>query len=357
MFQFTEQPLSQEEKDYPLAYGMVVYMNAVQVLFQLSAFYHPQNEYCIAVSGSAEVYVLEFMQYAADCFPNVHLLKRPPLTWGEFEIINTTFACLEYLQRSKKRWKYFQYLSGVDVPLRTNLEMVQILKRLNNTVNTLVEPYPHDRLRTRRASDSPLPLVKSSLSILLPRETAEELVNAPLSRKLLEFLAPTHIADESFWATMLGNPEEFNITGGFDAKRILAFNEQFAQEQPRAHENYIYSVVAMNGYISRYQVWTKRQCRGKIVRYSCVYGVEDLPIIAKQHHFVAHKLYIDFEPAAYFCLLKRTRKRALSPTPFNSSIYAEIPMVEFSRGISFRNLTHPEWLLRLHEVLPPETMP
>lgn len=43
---------------------------------------------------------------------------------------------------------------------------------------------------------------------------------------------------------------------------------------------------------------------GKIVRYSCVYGVEDLPIIAKQHHFVAHKLYIDFEPAAYFCLLK-----------------------------------------------------
>lgn len=38
----------------------------------------------------------------------------------------------------------------MDVPLRTNLEMVQILKRLNNTVNTLVEPYPHDRLRTRR---------------------------------------------------------------------------------------------------------------------------------------------------------------------------------------------------------------
>ncbi|KAK6035891.1 hypothetical protein COOONC_26605 [Cooperia oncophora] len=83
--------------------------------------------------------------------------------------------------------------------------------------------------------------------------------------------------------------------------------------------------------------------------YSCVYGVEDLPVIMKQSHLVAHKLYIDYQPAAYFCLLKQVRKRALSPINFDSAIYAEIPLVELSRGISFQNLTHPEWLLRLHE--------
>ena len=37
---------------------------------------------------------------------------------------------------------------------------------------------------------------------------------------------------------------------------------------------------------------------------SCVYGVQDLPRLMKQPHLVAHKFYLDFEPAGYFCVLK-----------------------------------------------------
>ncbi|WKX98675.1 hypothetical protein Q1695_013956 [Nippostrongylus brasiliensis] len=351
MFQFNERPLSLEEQEYPLAYGIIVYMNAVQILFELAAFYHPQNEYCIAVSGSAEEYVQEFMLYVENCFPNIHVLTRPPINWGEFEIINTTFACLQQLQKSDKPWKYYQYLSGVDVPLRTNLEMVKIFKRLNDTVNAYVEPYPLDRLKTRKASHSPLPLIKSPLSVLLPRKTVEELVKASLTRELLDYLTPTFIADESFWGTMLGNPLEFNVSGSFNARQMIAFNELYQLEDPVGFKKYSTREVAMNGYISRYQVWTTEQCKGKIVHFSCVYGVEDLPVIVKQHYLVAHKFYIDYQPAAYFCMLKRIRKRTHTPEPFDASIYAEIPLVEFSRGIAFSNLTHPEWLLNLHGVV------
>ncbi|KAK6045238.1 Core-2/I-Branching enzyme [Cooperia oncophora] len=155
-----------------------------------------------------------------------------------------------------------QYLSGVDVPLRTNLEMVQIFKRLNETVNTFVEPFPLDRLQTREASESPLPLIKSPLSLLLPRRTVKELVNTPLSKALLNYLSPTYIADESFWATMLGNPLQFNITGSFDGKRILAFQKLYALEHPVEFNDYTSSIAAMNGYISRYQVWTIDHCKG-----------------------------------------------------------------------------------------------
>ncbi|VDL83577.1 unnamed protein product [Nippostrongylus brasiliensis] len=307
MFQFNERPLSLEEQEYPLAYGIIVYMNAVQILFELAAFYHPQNEYCIAVSGSAEEYVQEFMLYMENCFPNIHVLTRPPINWGEFEIINTTFACLQQLQKSDKPWKYYQYLSGVDVPLRTNLEMVKIFKRLNDT--------------------------------------------ASLTRELLDYLTPTFIADESFWGTMLGNPLEFNVSGSFNARQMIAFKELYQLEDPVGFEKYSTRKVAMNGYISRYQVWTTEQCKGKIVHFSCVYGVEDLPVIVKQHYLVAHKFYIDYQPAAYFCMLKRIRKRTHTPEPFDASIYAEIPLVEFSRGVAFSNLTHPEWLLNLHGVV------
>ncbi|KIH63580.1 hypothetical protein ANCDUO_06118 [Ancylostoma duodenale] len=42
-----------------------------------------------------------------------------------------------------------RYLSGVDAPLKTNLEMVQILKRLNETANADIEEFPSDRIKRR----------------------------------------------------------------------------------------------------------------------------------------------------------------------------------------------------------------
>ncbi|EYC18183.1 hypothetical protein Y032_0028g1719 [Ancylostoma ceylanicum] len=40
-----------------------------------------------------------------------------------------------------------QYLSGTDLPLRTNLEMVRIMKALNGSINTDVEQFEQDRYR------------------------------------------------------------------------------------------------------------------------------------------------------------------------------------------------------------------
>lgn len=50
-----------------------------------------------------------------------------------------------------------------------------------------------------------MPLYKSSVSVIVPRETAEQLVQSRVTKKLLDFLNGTKHSDETFWATLLGN--------------------------------------------------------------------------------------------------------------------------------------------------------
>ncbi|KHJ98761.1 Core-2/I-Branching enzyme [Oesophagostomum dentatum] len=126
LFGFDTKTSTEEELNYPLAYGAVVYRDFVQVLFMLSAFYRPQNEYCVA--------------------------HRPPIEWGSFEIINTTWVCVELLAKTNKKWMYYQQLSGVDAPLKTNLEMVKIFKTLNNTVNSEFSTFQPERLQGKDLS-------------------------------------------------------------------------------------------------------------------------------------------------------------------------------------------------------------
>ncbi|PIO68582.1 hypothetical protein TELCIR_09624, partial [Teladorsagia circumcincta] len=74
LFGFDRKPVSQEERDYPLAYGLIVYKNLVQMLFMLSSFYRPQNEYCIAVSGGADTMFKLIIDEVDACFDNIQVL-------------------------------------------------------------------------------------------------------------------------------------------------------------------------------------------------------------------------------------------------------------------------------------------
>ena len=71
-FTFYSKPLSQEEAEYPLAYGMLVYKDIRQLLYVLAAFYHPQNAYCIAVDGRASGAFRKQIETLQSCFPNIH---------------------------------------------------------------------------------------------------------------------------------------------------------------------------------------------------------------------------------------------------------------------------------------------
>lgn len=93
-FVFEKTPLSEEEANYPLSYGLLVYKDIVQVvalrlffcvswltlsvkaniqvMLELSIFYHPQNAYCIMVDQGASSIFKEFITKLPKCFANIH---------------------------------------------------------------------------------------------------------------------------------------------------------------------------------------------------------------------------------------------------------------------------------------------
>ncbi|CAK5112979.1 unnamed protein product [Meloidogyne enterolobii] len=231
-FPFIDEPLSEEEKKFPLAYGILVYKSAFQVYMMMSAIYHPQNIYCVSIDEKSTKEFKDSMLLLTDCFPNIFvmvgfnlvqkiILKASvnPVGWCEFGVARSLYNCFRYLTEHKHDWKYFQYLSGFDLPLKTNLEvyllyifynvnflqMVRIFKQLNRSINMQVSLYPTNRLGAELKP--PLPLWKSSMSSLFPREAANVMVSSSKVHELLRFLEQTICSDETVWTTVAGNPQ------------------------------------------------------------------------------------------------------------------------------------------------------
>uniref|UniRef100_A0A915CXE2 MULE transposase domain-containing protein n=1 Tax=Ditylenchus dipsaci TaxID=166011 RepID=A0A915CXE2_9BILA len=304
---FFDRPLSKEEKEYPLAYGMLVYDNAMQIYLLLSAIYQPQNAYCIAVDAKSSDQFKADMDLLADCFPNIFVMQISQVEWYTYSVVRGVWNCLKYLSQLDHPWKYYQYLSGVDLPLKTNLEMVRIFKQLNGTVNTDIRSIPLDRIQRVVNKSSPLKLYKSSLSALLSRESIDGMTQSQKVRDLLIFAQQLDCPDEALWATILGNPEEeqqrLPRRCGYQEKANWIRN--VTVEEPFALRSF---------YISRYQVWVftpNTRCHGKYTHFSCVYGILDLSELIARPELVAHKFYLSVEPACYFCIYHLVRQRAL----------------------------------------------
>ncbi|KIH52268.1 Core-2/I-Branching enzyme [Ancylostoma duodenale] len=143
----------------------------------LSAIYQPQNQFCIAVDANSDEKFWRIITELARCYPNIQTFRAKKIEWCSFEIIEAIFECVVRLSNSTVQWKYIQILSGVDAPLKTNLEMVRIFKALNGSFNTEVLPFKLSRLQGKRVENSPLPPFKSSLSAVFSREAADFMSN------------------------------------------------------------------------------------------------------------------------------------------------------------------------------------
>ncbi|GMT28149.1 hypothetical protein PFISCL1PPCAC_19446, partial [Pristionchus fissidentatus] len=338
----------------PLAYGVLAHNRFEQLLLSVASVYESHNIFCIAIPSNADQQFIHLVHGLQDCFPNVHVLQTGPVGWGSYAIMRATYDCMELvLKQRTNRWKYFQYLSGVDAPLRTNLEMVKIMNEWKGISHVLTIPFSEGRLGPNINKTKPLKLFKTSLSAIISREAAEMMISHPKAKKLIEFLRPTRISDESFWASALGNPDLLPLRGSFNATEYLTFTKRYAEELKKlTEENKKKKGVAVypkkcgnppclsRGFVGRFQTWVRKKCKGSWTNGSCVYGVDDLPLLIQNAAFVAHKFYIDFEPAALFCVLKEIDRRRSNPhTKFNFKQYNQLPQIEFSRGKKYENLT------------------
>ncbi|KHN86238.1 Beta-1,3-galactosyl-O-glycosyl-glycoprotein beta-1,6-N-acetylglucosaminyltransferase 3 [Toxocara canis] len=326
-FGFNERPLSKEEEQFPLAYAALVYKWADQVFYMIGSLYHPQNVYCIAVDGKSDRSFKQSMKLLSTCFTNIHVMVVERVNYCGFSVINSVMQCLRMLTKSAIPWRYFQYISNFDLPLKTNHEMVRIFKRLNGSFNSEIKEYQRHRLQGKRSESIPygVKLYKSSLSATFNRQSAEFIVNNEKAQTIFRFLNGTNCPDESLWTTIAGNPE-LGMPNGFDAQRWLRVLNR--NRSKTTNETLPY-------YISRFQVWIRSnsKCRGKFSSTSCVYGVDDLPVLEKRPELIAHKFYLNYQPAAFFCLYARVRARAIKNIKkFDDSVYGKMAGPRVLRG-------------------------
>ncbi|KAH7708843.1 GLY-15 protein [Aphelenchoides avenae] len=345
VFGFFDHPLSDEEREFPLAYGMLVYQNAPQVYFMLSELYQPQNAFCIAVDAKATPEFKERMALLSECFPNIIVLGVGDVQWGSYEIVRGVYRCFQHLAESQHRWEYYQYLSGVEAPLKTNLEMVRIFKQFGGAaVANVVEQklWPN----VTAVMQPPVTIWKSSQSTVISRRTANDIVRSEKVAQLVQFLKLIYIPDERLWMSAAGNPSELSIYGGSDARAlIMRLQEGDGGKKwtdPPVSPQEPFRICSY--WIGRYQIWNDgpeaSMCNGIYTHDSCVFGVRDLPVLVKRAELVAHKVYFDVQPATFFCLYKRVRERSFDWTQklFKGEVYGQLPQVQLFKGAKLEDI-------------------
>ena len=118
------------EKEFPLAFAIVAYRDVEQVERLLRAIYRPHNFYCLHVDIKTKQADFDAFNSISSCFDNVFLIKNPVnVTWGGFSVLEAELRCMKFLWQYKA-WKYYINLTGQEFPLKTNLELVEILKAM-----------------------------------------------------------------------------------------------------------------------------------------------------------------------------------------------------------------------------------
>ena len=157
--------LTREERDFPIAFSLLVFKDLEMVERLLRSVYRPQNRYCIHVDSKSDPKFFSALKSVAACFPeNVHMSsRRVDVRWGTFTVLEPELICMQDLwdmdgnttsdgdkisdrtdnshqpntqrKRTKNKFKYFINLTGQEFPLKTNYELVQILKAFKGANN------------------------------------------------------------------------------------------------------------------------------------------------------------------------------------------------------------------------------
>ena len=104
--------------------------------------------YVLQVDKKAPNSVKKAVQSIAGCFDNVFLASEAvSVYWGHISLVRAELACLKDLSKSPS-WKYYINLTGREFPLRTNKELVDILRALNgsNDISGTSNRYIEERL-------------------------------------------------------------------------------------------------------------------------------------------------------------------------------------------------------------------
>lgn len=226
---------TQEEKDFPIAYAVVLFKSANLAEKILQSVYMPHNIYCIHVDVKSPDTFRNAMKAMTECLDNVFLTSRPVnLIWSHVSTLYAQRNCLRELMKSQVKWKYFMHISGQELPLYTNAEITRALAMLNgfnNIESTAILSSSHwgrmqysfevkkvegrefheNYILTRtEVTKSPPPwninLQKGSNFVAITREAAKYILHNQVAIDFLDWLNDTAFPDEAFYSSLQQHP-------------------------------------------------------------------------------------------------------------------------------------------------------
>ncbi|KAG9353699.1 hypothetical protein JZ751_011821 [Albula glossodonta] len=309
-------PLSNEERDFPLAYSLVVHKHASMVERILRAVYMPHNVYCIHYDRKSSKRFIAAVENLARCFPNVFIASElESVQYANITRLNADLNCLSDLLGSSIKWKYVINLCGQDFPLKSNYELVAELKKLSGA-NMLESsrpselkkqrfkfkyilkdmPFEYQKLpvRTTQTKAPPPHDIKifiGSAYFVLSREFVSYVHGNPLVKDFLAWSADTYSPDEHFWATLVrvpGAPGAIHhsmpdVTDLMSRTRLVKWNYLEGSLYP--------------------------PCTGKHLRSVCIYGAAELRWLLNYGHWFANKVDPKVDPTLIKCLEEKLREK------------------------------------------------
>ncbi|XP_073322878.1 beta-1,3-galactosyl-O-glycosyl-glycoprotein beta-1,6-N-acetylglucosaminyltransferase-like [Pagrus major] len=313
-------PLSQEEKDFPLAYSMVVHHKVQNFERLLRAIYAPQNIYCVHVDKKSDISVFSAIMAITSCFPNVFMVsKSVSVVYAAWPRVQADLNCMADLYNASTTWKYFINLCGQDFPLKTNLEIVRMLRSLRGGNSLESEQMPEGKKwrvtnahqivdgqiqAVGKVKDPPpfnLPIMSGNAYIVVNRGYVRSVLEDNRIQTLIEWAKDTYSPDEFLWATIQripGVPGSTWPNSKYDMTDINAIARLVKWLWHEGSEGSLEAVYP--------------ECHGNHVRAICVYGAGDLQWLLEQHHLFANKFDTDTDPIAVYCLEKYLRQKALA---------------------------------------------
>lgn len=112
----------------------------------LRAIYAPQNFYCVHVDNKSQPSIKAAIEGIVSCFPNVFMVSQPvTVVYAAWPRVQADINCMADLYKVSAEWKYFINLCGQDFPLKTNLEMVRVLRSLKGANSMESENMPEGK--------------------------------------------------------------------------------------------------------------------------------------------------------------------------------------------------------------------
>uniref|UniRef100_A0A0K0EJJ6 Glyco_tran_10_N domain-containing protein n=2 Tax=Strongyloides stercoralis TaxID=6248 RepID=A0A0K0EJJ6_STRER len=337
---YPDKPLTEEEANFPLAFSINVYTDYLKLEQQFAIMYAPQNHYCYGIDKKSDPIFKTKVYSLAKCFPNIYIVKNEKnLDHSGVNGNLYNYECMKLL--NDKNYKYLFLLQNDDAPLKTDLELVKILKIYNSTIDMNIgDPISkkpiiinrrkslkfkalkmfkkHDkRYHNKALGKTKIKIQKGLLQATISKKTVDYIINEINIKKLLDILnTKKPYSDEVLWPTI--------------------FTNSYLQVPGWQHYLCNKRAIFSKHYMTRKTIFgrKRKKCISGFSRNGiCILGIESLSTIKEWPHFFANKFRSSFDAGASMCWLQYmyNKKFFLPFKEINENFYMRSSLIKYQK--------------------------